>query len=56
MVRIIVRYEVTFKPKALKDLQGLTKKLQVRILEKIAFMQDDLQGDVKQLTDRKSVV
>ena len=50
-VGIIVRYEATFKPKALKDLQGLSKKLQIRILEKIAFMQDDLQGDVKQLTN-----
>ena len=47
----IVRYEVTLKPKALKDLQGLSKKLQVRILEKIVCIQDDLQGDVKQLTN-----
>ena len=43
-------YEVTFKPKALKDLQGLSRNLQVRILEKIAFMKDDLQGDVRHLT------
>ena len=46
-----MRYEVTFKPKGLKDLQGLSKKLQARILEKITFMQDDLQGDVKHLTN-----
>lgn len=46
-----MRYDTAFKPQALKDFQGLPKKLQVRILDKIEFMQDDLQGDVKQLTN-----
>ncbi len=46
-----VRYESVFKPKALKDLQGLPPSLQVRILEKVELMQEDLQGDVKRLTN-----
>jgi mRNA interferase RelE/StbE len=46
-----VRYESVFKPKALKDLQGLPANLQIRILEKVELMQEDLQGDVKRLTN-----
>jgi mRNA interferase RelE/StbE len=46
-----LRYEAVLKPKALKDLRGLSLKLQTRILEKIEFMQDDLRGDVKHLTN-----
>ncbi len=46
-----MRYEVTLKPKAVKDLQKLPPNTQTRILEKVELMQDDLQGDVKRLTD-----
>jgi mRNA interferase RelE/StbE len=46
-----LRYEVLLKPKALKDLRGLPTNLQARILEKVEFMRDDLQGDVKHLTN-----
>jgi mRNA interferase RelE/StbE len=46
-----LRYEVVLKPKAMKDLRGFSQNLQTRILDKIEFMQDDLQGDVKRLTD-----
>jgi mRNA interferase RelE/StbE len=46
-----LRYEAVLKPKALKDLRGLPTNLQTRILEKVEFMQDDLQGDVKHLTN-----
>jgi mRNA interferase RelE/StbE len=46
-----LRYEAVLKPKALKDLRGLPTNLQARILEKVEFMQDDLQGDVKHLTN-----
>jgi mRNA interferase RelE/StbE len=46
-----LRYEAVLKPKALKDLRGLSSKLQARILEKVEFMQDDLQGDIKHLTN-----
>ena len=44
-------YEAVLKPKALKDLQSLPTNLQARILEKIELMRDDLQGDVKHLTN-----
>jgi mRNA interferase RelE/StbE len=46
-----LRYEVLLKPRALKDLRGLPTNLQTRILEKVEFMRDDLQGDVKHLTN-----
>jgi mRNA interferase RelE/StbE len=46
-----LRYEAILKPKAIKDLRGLPASLQTRILEKVEFMQDDLQGDVKRLTN-----
>ena len=46
-----MRYEAVFKPKALKDLQGLPFKLKARVLEKVELMQDDLKGDVKHLTN-----
>ncbi len=46
-----MRYEVTLKPKAIKDLQRLPSDTQARILEKVELMQDDLQGDVKRLTN-----
>jgi mRNA interferase RelE/StbE len=46
-----LRYEAILKTKAIKDLRGLPASLQTRILEKVEFMQDDLQGDVKRLTN-----
>lgn len=46
-----MRYAATLKPRAVKDLEKLPSNVQARILEKIEFMQDDLQGDVKRLTN-----
>ena len=46
-----VRYEIVLKPKAIKDLKKLEASTQTRILEKVELMQDDLQGDVKHLTN-----
>ncbi len=46
-----LKYEATLKPKAIKDLEKLPSDAQARILEKIELMQDDLQGDVKRLTN-----
>ena len=43
-------YQLAFKPKAVKDLQAIPQKTQQRILDKIAVLQDNLQGDVKKLT------
>jgi mRNA interferase RelE/StbE len=46
-----LRYEVVLKPKAIKDLKKLEPTTQTRILEKVELMQDNLQGDVKHLTN-----
>jgi mRNA interferase RelE/StbE len=46
-----VKYEIEFKPKAIKDLAKLSADLQNRIIIKIELMQDDLQGDIKKLTN-----
>jgi mRNA interferase RelE/StbE len=46
-----VKYEARFKPKAVKDLRKIPVQARRRILEKIEAMQDNLQGDVKRLTN-----
>lgn len=46
-----MRYEIEFKPKAIKDLEKLSDDLQNRIINKIELMQDNLQGDIKKLTN-----
>jgi mRNA interferase RelE/StbE len=46
-----LKYEAVLKPKAIKDLQKLPPNVQARVLEKVEFMTDDLQGDVKRLTN-----
>lgn len=46
-----MHYEIEFKPKAIKDLEGLPGNTRERVISKIEAMQDDLQGDVKRLTN-----
>jgi mRNA interferase RelE/StbE len=46
-----MKYGIEFKPKAVKDLRGLPKQIQSKILEKIQLMENDLAGDVKKLTN-----
>jgi mRNA interferase RelE/StbE len=46
-----MRYEVQFKPRAIKDIESLNSKFQLRIIKKIEEMSDNLKGDVKHLTD-----
>jgi mRNA interferase RelE/StbE len=46
-----VQYQIEFKPKAIKDLQQVPVNIKERIISKIEVMQDDLQGDVKRLTN-----
>ena len=46
-----LEYQVEFKPKAIKDLQKLPLNIQERIISKIEVMQNDLQGDIKRLTN-----
>lgn len=43
-------YQVEFKPRALKDLKGLPIMESARIVAKAEAMQNDLEGDVKRLT------
>lgn len=46
-----MNYKISFKPKALKDLQDVDKRDRARIVEKVEAMQNDLAGDVKKLTN-----
>ncbi len=46
-----MNYEVRFKPRAIRDLEGLPSRIRGRILARIEEMSNDLKGDVKRLTD-----
>jgi mRNA interferase RelE/StbE len=46
-----MKYEIEFKPRAVKDLQSISKTTQTKILAKIQAMENDLKGDVKKLTN-----
>ena len=43
-------YSLDLKPKAEKDLRGLPRAVQERVAEKLRALREDLQGDVKRLT------
>jgi mRNA interferase RelE/StbE len=46
-----MKYEVEFKPRAIKDLKKIDKNNQESIINKIERMTIDLTGDVKKLTN-----
>ena len=46
-----MKYTIQFKPRAIKDIESLTSKLQLRIIKNIEDMSNNLKGDVKHLTD-----
>lgn len=46
-----MKYDIQFKPKAVKDIKAISDRLQDRILAKIEIMSNDLSGDVKRLTN-----
>ncbi|MBD2144667.1 MAG: type II toxin-antitoxin system RelE family toxin [Sphaerospermopsis kisseleviana] len=46
-----MQYQIEFKPKAIKDLQKISVNDRERIINKIEAMQEDLQGDMKHLTN-----
>ena len=46
-----MKYDIQFKPKAVRDIEGLPSRIQARVLARIEEMSDDLKGDVKQLTN-----
>ncbi|MCX5804378.1 MAG: type II toxin-antitoxin system RelE/ParE family toxin [Proteobacteria bacterium] len=46
-----MKYNIKFKPRAVKDIEAFHSRIQGRILDKIEEMSDNLRGDVKRLTD-----
>ena len=46
-----MKYQLKFKRQAIKNLKALSPKSKERIIAKIVVMQDNLQGDVKKLTN-----
>jgi mRNA interferase RelE/StbE len=46
-----MKYDVQFKPRAVRDVEGLPSRIWTRVLARIEEMSDDLNGDVKRLTD-----
>lgn len=46
-----MRYEISFKPAAVKDIERLTPAVSRRVLQKIERLENDLAGDVKRLTN-----
>jgi len=46
-----MRYKIEFKPQAIKDCKIIPRIEVQKIFEKIDKMSNDLQGDIKQLTN-----
>ncbi len=46
-----MRYDVQFKPRAVRDVERLPSRIQAQVLARIEEMSDDLKGDVKRLTN-----
>ena len=46
-----MKYKLTFKRQAIKDLKALSPDIKERILAKIVAMQDNLRGDIKKLSN-----
>ena len=46
-----MKYKVEFKPKAIKDCKSIDKKTLQLIFSKVEVLSDDLQGDIKKLTN-----
>ncbi len=44
-----MRYDLEFRPSALRDLRKLSPRVADRVLAKIGSLRDDLKGDVKRL-------
>jgi mRNA interferase RelE/StbE len=46
-----MKYNVQFKPRAVKDIARLSSRMQLEIIKDIEAMSNDLAGDVKRLTN-----
>ncbi len=46
-----MKYNIQFKPRAVKDIERLSSRLHLQIIKGIEAMSVDLKGDVKRLTN-----
>jgi mRNA interferase RelE/StbE len=46
-----MEYRIKFKPRPIKDCKSINKKVLKLIFSKIELLSDNLQGDVKKLTN-----
>lgn len=46
-----MKYNIQFKPRAVKDIERLSSRMQLQIIKSIEVMSNDLKGDVKRLTN-----
>lgn len=46
-----MKYQIEFKPRTIKDCKSINKKELQLIFSKIEILSDNLQGDVKKLTN-----
>ena len=46
-----MKYKIELKPKAEKDLKSLSSVYRAQVVEKLRWLEDDLRGDVKKLTN-----
>ncbi|MBU0699675.1 type II toxin-antitoxin system RelE/ParE family toxin [bacterium] len=46
-----MKHKIEFKPRALKDCNAIDKKVLQTIFSKLEILSDNLQGDVKKLTN-----
>jgi mRNA interferase RelE/StbE len=46
-----MRYRVELKPKAEKDLRAMPQDDRRRVVERLRWLEDDLRGDVKRLSN-----
>ena len=46
-----MKYQIQFQPKVIKALDKLPTQEKIKIVTKIEALKDDLQGDVKKLTN-----
>ena len=49
----LVKYRVTLKPRAEKDLKAMPSQDRSRVVERLRRLEDDLAGDVKKLTNHE---
>ena len=46
-----MRYDVELKPRAVKDLRGISRDDAARVVDALEKLEDSLSGDVKRLTN-----